>query len=62
MEESHGIQSSLDAFIIHLVPLLILLQVSYSINLIHYYNFMLGPLGPLNLEVGLESSDACDRP
>ena len=66
MEESHGIQSSLDAFIIHLVPLLILLQTSHSINPIHDYKFILSPLDSssksLKLVVGLESSDACDQP
>ena len=66
MKESHGIQSSLDAFIIHLVPLLILLQTSHSINPIHDYKFILSPLDSssksLKLVVGLESSDACDQP
>ena len=69
MEESHGIQSSLDAFIIHksiLCFLLILLQTSHSINPIHDYKFILSPLDSssksLKLVVGLESSDACDQP
>ena len=66
MEESHGIQSSLDAFIIPLVPLLILLQTSHSINPIHDYKFILSPLDSssksLKLLMGLGPSDACDQP
>jgi hypothetical protein len=45
----------------YLIPLLILLQLSYSINHIHDHNFMLSSLDPLNLEVGLGSSDASDQ-